>query len=139
MLLIVGTSIAGLRVAHAMIGGSIVYLFLSGKDMGIAAEQLLNGMMNSQRLLAIPLFILAAEFMNAGAIMDRLLRSCNAIVGRFRGGLAQVNVVQSIIFAAMSACALADAAGCAKPMQTMMTKDGKFRPPSPPRSLACRP
>ena len=93
LLAIVGLSLAGFPVGHAMIAGSILWLFLSNLDMGTAAEQLLNGMMGSQLLLAIPLFILAAEFMNAGAIMDRLLRFCNAIVGRFRGGLAQVNVV----------------------------------------------
>ncbi len=136
LIAIAGTSIAGLPVAHSMIGGSILYLFLSGKDMGIAAEQLLNGMMGSQLLLAIPLFILAAEFMNAGAIMDRLLRFCNAFVGRFRGGLAQVNVVQSIIFASMSGSALADAAGSGKLMQTMMTKDGKY-PPAYAAALTC--
>jgi tripartite ATP-independent transporter DctM subunit len=58
--------------------------------------------------------------------MDRLLRFCNALVGRFRGGLAQVNVVQSIIFASMSGSALADAAASGKLMQTLMTKDGKY-------------
>jgi C4-dicarboxylate transporter DctM subunit len=123
---ILGLSIAGLPVGLAMIGGSILYLLAAGQDMGTAAEQLLNGMMGSQLLLAIPLFILAAEFMNVGAIMDRLLRFCNAFVGRFRGGLAQVNVVQSIIFASMSGSALADAAGSGKLMQTMMTRDGKY-------------
>ena len=111
-----------------MIGGSILWLCLSGLDMGTAAEQLLNGMMASQLLLAIPLFILAAEFMNTGSIMDRLLHFCNAIVGRFRGGLAQVNVVQSIIFASMSGSALADAAASGKMMQSMMTRDGKYPP-----------
>ncbi len=60
--------------------------------MGTAAEQLLNGMYTSYLLLAVPLFILAAEFMNAGNITERLLRFCNALVGRFRGGLALVNV-----------------------------------------------
>lgn len=126
LIAIVGLSLAGLPVAYSMIGGSILWLFLSGQDMGTAAEQLLNGMMTSQLLLAIPLFILAAEFMNAGAIMDRLLRFCNAIVGRFRGGLAQVNVLQSIVFASMSGSALADAAGSGKIMQTLMTRDGKY-------------
>ncbi|MCC7040448.1 MAG: TRAP transporter large permease [Burkholderiales bacterium] len=126
LIAIVGLSLAGLPVAYSMIGGSILWLFLSGQDMGTAAEQLLNGMMGSQLLLAIPLFILAAEFMNAGAIMDRLLRFCNAIVGRFRGGLAQVNVLQSIVFASMSGSALADAAGSGKIMQTLMTRDGKY-------------
>ncbi len=128
ILAIVALSLLGLPVGHAMIGGSILYLFFSGQDMGIAAEQLLNGMYTSYLLLAIPLFVLAAEFMNTGSIMDRLLRFCNAIVGRFRGGLAQVNVVQSIIFASMSGSALADAAGSGKLMQTLMTKDGKYPP-----------
>ncbi len=123
---IVALSLLGLPIGHAMIGGSILYLYMAGLDMGTAAEQLLNGMYSSFVLLAIPLFILAAEFMNSGSIMDRLLRFCNALVGRFRGGLAQVNVVQSIIFASMSGSALADAAGSGRLMQTLMTKDGKY-------------
>lgn len=123
---IVALSLLGLPIGHAMIGGSVLYLLLAGLDMGTAAEQLLNGMYSSFVLLAIPLFILAAEFMNTGSIMDRLLRFCNALVGRYRGGLAQVNVVQSIIFASMSGSALADAAGSGKLMQTLMTKDGKY-------------
>jgi tripartite ATP-independent transporter DctM subunit len=101
---------------------------MRGIDMGTAAEQLLNGMYTSYLLLAIPLFILAAEFMNSGSIMDRLLRFCNALVGRFRGGLAQVNVVQSMIFAGMSGSALADAASSGKVMQTLMTRDGRYPP-----------
>ena len=123
---IVALSLLGLPVGHAMIAGSILYLYAKGLDMGTAAEQLLNGMYTSYVLLAIPLFILAAEFMNSGSIMDRLLRFCNALVGRFRGGLAQVNVVQSIVFASMSGSALADAAGSGKLMQTLMTRDGKY-------------
>jgi tripartite ATP-independent transporter DctM subunit len=125
---IVGLSVLGLPVAYAMIGGSILYLFMAGLDMGTAAEQLLNGMYTSFLLLAIPLFVLAAEFMNTGSIMDRLLKFCNAIVGRFRGGLAQVNVLQSIIFASMSGSALADAAASGKLMQSLMTRDGKYTP-----------
>ena len=125
---IVALSLLGLPIGHAMIAGSILYLYSKGLDMGTAAEQLLNGMYSSYLLLAIPLFILAAEFMNSGSIMDRLLRWCNALVGRYRGGLAQVNVVQSIVFASMSGSALADAAGSGKLMQTLMTKDGKYTP-----------
>jgi tripartite ATP-independent transporter DctM subunit len=123
---IVALSLLGLPVGHAMIAGSVLYLWLAGLDMGTAAEQLLNGMYTSYLLLAIPLFILAAEFMNSGPIMDRLLRFCNALVGRWRGGLAQVNVVQSIIFASMSGSALADAAASGRLMQTLMTKDGRY-------------
>jgi tripartite ATP-independent transporter DctM subunit len=123
---IVALSLLGLPVGHAMIAGSILYLWIKGLDVGTAAEQLLNGMYTGYLLLAIPLFVLAAEFMNSGSIMDRLLRFCNALVGRFRGGLAQVNVVQSIVFASMSGSALADAAGSGKIMQTLMTRDGKY-------------
>jgi tripartite ATP-independent transporter DctM subunit len=57
-----------------------------------------------------------------------LLKWCDALVGRFRGGLAQVNVLQSIVFAGMSGSAVADAAGSGKMMQHMMTKDGKYTP-----------
>jgi len=127
-LAIVVLSLFGLPIGHAMIAGSVLYLWMAGLDMGTAAEQLLNGMYTSYVLLAIPLFILAAEFMNSGSIMDRLLRFCNALVGRWRGGLAHVNVVQSIIFAGMSGSALADAAGSGKIMQILMTKDGKYTP-----------
>jgi len=123
---IVALSLLGLPIGHAMIAGSILYLYAAGLDMGTAAEQLLNGMYSSYLLMAIPLFILAAEFMNSGSIMDRLLRFCNAMVGHFRGGLAHVNVVQSIIFASMSGSALADAAGSGKLMQSLMTRDGKY-------------
>ncbi|TDP59706.1 TRAP transporter large permease [Roseateles toxinivorans] len=125
---IVALSLLGVPVGHAMIGGSVLYLYLKGMDMGTAAEQLLNGTYSSFLLLAIPLFILAASIMSTGSILDRLLRFCNAIVGRFPGGLAQVNVLQSIVFATMSGSALADAAGSGKLMQAMMTKDGKYTP-----------
>jgi tripartite ATP-independent transporter DctM subunit len=119
-----------------MIAGSILWLFVSHRDMGTAAEQLLNGMMASQLLLAIPLFILAASFMSTGSILDRLLTFCNAIVGRFRGGLAQVNVLQAIVLASMSGSALADAAASGKLMQTMMTRDNKY-PPAFAAALTC--
>ncbi len=123
---IVALSLLGVPIGHAMIGGSVLYLYLRGMDMGTAAEQLLNGTYTSFLLLAIPLFILAASIMSTGSILDRLLRFCNAVVGRFPGGLAQVNVLQSVVFASMSGSALADAAGSGKMMQAMMTKDGKY-------------
>lgn len=123
---IIALSLIGVPVGQAMIGGSVLYLYLKGMDMGTAAEQLLNGTYSSFLLLAIPLFILAATIMSTGSILDRLLRFCNAIVGRFPGGLAQVNVLQSIVFASMSGSALADAAGSGKLMLAMMTRDGKY-------------
>ncbi len=116
----------GLPIGHAMLAGSILYLLLAGLDMGTVAEQFLNGMYSNYIILAVPLFILAAELMNIGSMTDRLMAFCNAVVGRFRGGLAHVNILQSIIFAGMSGSAIADAAGTGKMMQQLMTKDGKY-------------
>lgn len=126
--MIIALSLFGLPIGHAMIAGSILYLLVAGQDLSIAAEQLLNGMYTNYVILAVPLFILAAELMNIGSMTERLLKFCDALVGRFRGGLAQVNVVQSVIFAGMSGSAIADAAGTGRMMQAMMTKDGKYPP-----------
>jgi C4-dicarboxylate transporter, DctM subunit len=126
LLVIVWLALFGLPIGHAMISGSIVYLFLEGQDMGTVAERLLNSMYTGYVILAVPLFILAAELMNIGTMTDRLLHFCNALVGRFRGGLAQVNIVQSIIFSGMSGSAIADAAGSGRLITEMMTKDGRY-------------
>jgi tripartite ATP-independent transporter DctM subunit len=123
---VMALALLGLPIGHAMIAASILYLWMSGLDMGTAAEQILNGMYSNYIILAVPLFILAAELMNIGSMTDRLMVFCNAFVGRFRGGLAQVNVLQSIIFAGMSGSAIADAAGSGKIMQKLMTADGKY-------------
>ena len=120
-------ALLGLPIGHSMIAGSILYLLLANLDMATAAEQMLNGMYSNYIILAVPLFILAAELMNIGSMTERLLRFCNAVVGRFRGGLAQVNILQSIIFAGMSGSAIADAVGTGKMMQSMMTAGGKYR------------
>ena len=121
-------ALIGMPIGLSMICGSVLYLFLTGADMGTVAEQLLNGMYTNYIILAVPLFILAAEFMNIGSMTERLLTFYNVLVGRFRGGLAQVNVVQSIIFAGMSGSAIADAAGSGRMMQNMMTRDGRYTP-----------
>ena len=126
LIAICALALLGLPIGHAMIASSILYLWLSGLDMGTAAEQILNGLYSGYLLLAVPMFILAAEIMNAGTMTERLMHFCNAVVGRFRGGLAQVNVLQSLIFAGMSGSAIADAAGTGRMMQKLMTKDGKY-------------
>ena len=113
---------------------------LTGPGLGTAAEQLMNGLYNSFVLLAVPLFMLAADLMNVGSMSERLLRFCDALVGRFRGGLGHVNIVQSMIFAGMSGSAIADAAG---PGTRHDRHDDARRPvparASPRRSLRPRP
>ncbi len=123
---LIGLSVMGLPIGLAMITATILYLGLSGQDMSIAAEQVLNGLNGSYILLAVPLFIFSAGLMNAGSLTDRLLRFCNLLVGRFRGGLGHVNIVQSVIFAGMSGSAIADAAGSGKVQIDMMTRNNAY-------------
>lgn len=128
MVLIAALALSGLSVGLAMMCGSFLYLILKGYDPSIASEQLLQGLFNGYTLLAIPLFILAADIMNIGSLADRLLRFCQALVGRFRGGLGHVNVVSSVIFSGMSGSAVADAVGMGKIIIGLMTRDGKYSP-----------
>lgn len=125
---IVVTAVVGLPIGHAMLASSVLYLLLAGRDMSIAFEQMLNGLYGSYVLLAIPLFIFAADLMNVGSLSDRLLAFCRALVGRFRGGLGHVNVVSSLIFSGMSGSAIADAVGMGRIIINLMTKDGKYPP-----------
>ena len=118
----------GAPIALSMIVGAVVYLAVKGQDLGLAGEQIIQGLYDSFLLLAVPLFIVAANIMNAGSISDRLLNFCIALVGRFRGGLGHVNVVANMIFAGMSGSAVADAVGLGKIIIAMMTKDGRYTP-----------
>ena len=112
---LVAVMVAGLLlrapIAFSMMCAGIAYLLAKGQDLGLAAEQILNGMYNSYVLLAVPLFIFAANLMNAGTISDRLFDFARVLVGRMRGGLAQVDILVSVIFSGMSGSAIADAAG----------------------------
>lgn len=116
----------GTPIGHSTILAGIVYLVVGGQDIALAAEQALWGLYDSFVLLAVPLFIAAANIMNAGTISDRLLAWCVACVGRFRGGLGHVNVTASLIFSGMSGSAIADAAGIGKIIIDMMTKGGRY-------------
>ena len=118
----------GAPIALAMIVAAAAYLAVKGQDLGLVSEQIVQGLYDSFILLAVPLFIVAANIMNAGTISDRLLRFCVALVGRFRGGLGYVNVVASLIFSGMSGSAIADAAGIGKIVIEMMTKNGRYTP-----------
>jgi tripartite ATP-independent transporter DctM subunit len=118
----------GAPIAHSMIVAAVVYLAVAGQDLGLAAEQIIQGIYDSFIILAVPLFIVAANIMNEGAISDRLLNFCKAAVGRFKGGLAQVDILVSLIFSGMSGSAVADAAGVGKVTINMMLRSGHYAP-----------
>lgn len=128
LMLFVFAFLAALRapIALALMASSLLYLALLGQDLGLVAEQAMSGLFESFVLLAVPLFILAANFMNVPAVSHRLLNFCLALVGSFRGGLAHVNVLVSLVFAGMSGSAIADAAGFGRVMINLMCKNDRY-------------
>jgi tripartite ATP-independent transporter DctM subunit len=79
---------------------------------------------NKFEFLAIPFFILAAELMNSTGMTERIFRFATMITGWMRGGLAQVTIVASVIFAGISGTAVADAAGLGRVVVSTMKKAG---------------
>ncbi|SMC99973.1 TRAP transporter large permease [Rhizobium sp. RU36D] len=128
LVILVATTLAGLPMGISMIVSSIIYLLISGRDIGLGAEMVLNGVFGNFAALAVPLFIFAANIMDAGKISDRLLTFCLAVVGRMPGGMAQVNILTSLIFSGMSGSAVSDAAGVGKVVTDMMLKDNRYPP-----------
>ncbi|WP_349368936.1 TRAP transporter large permease [Salinarimonas sp.] len=126
LLVLFGLAAMGAPIGYALLVAAIAYLGASGQDLALAAEQLIQGLYDSFVLLAVPLFIVAANIMNAGTVSDRLLKFCVAVVGRFRGGLGHVNIAASLIFSGMSGSAVADAAGIGKIIIEMMVKTGSY-------------
>jgi C4-dicarboxylate transporter DctM subunit len=112
---LVGVVLAGMLlrmpIGFSMLMAGVAYLLVKGQDLGLVAEQVSNGLYNSYVLLAVPLFVFAANIMNAGTVSERIFDFCRILVGRMRGGLAQVDILVSVIFSGMSGSAIADAAG----------------------------
>ena len=122
-----------LFVVFVVIGVPISYALGFVSFAGIAAlpiipnsvvfTKMFNGL-NSFTLLAVPLFILAANLMNEGSISDRLIDVCKSSVGHVRGGLAHANILVSMIFAGISGSSQADTAGIGKILIPAMEKQG---------------
>ena len=116
--------VLGVPIAIAMgLAGFTAMLIRGDIPLEIAAQRFVTGT-DSFTLLAMPFFILAGHLMNAGGITERLVGLANALVGHFRGGLAQVNVVANMIMAGMSGSAAADAAGSGAVLIPAMTRSG---------------
>ncbi len=103
--------------------GSMVGLLVMGLPLDTAVRAMLN-VVRSIPLLAVPFFILAAAIMNEMGLTRRLFDFANHMVGFLRGGLAQVNIVSSVIFAGISGSALADISGLGSVQIKAMTERG---------------
>lgn len=122
--IVVGLDIA---VSMGIAGlGALVWLILSGQmpvSLNILPQTFMNGV-NSFPLLAVPLFLLAGEIMNHGGVTLRLVRFATDLVGRIRGGLAQVAVLLNVLVSGMSGSSVADAAATGAVLVPSMTRAG---------------
>lgn len=126
LLLFLGCCFIGLPVGFC-IGFStwVAFLMLDGK-MIVLAQKLFSGV-NSFTYLCIPLFVLCAEIMSRGKLVNKIVDFFNVIVGHIRGGMAYVNVLASMVFAGISGSASADMASIGLIMADMQTAAGYDR------------
>lgn len=115
----------GMPIFGAMGISTFVHFFDTGRESTlIIITQRIYGGLTSFTFLAIPLFVLAGEIMTRGGLIDRLLALASALVGHFRGGLAQVNIASSIFFAGISGSGQADVAAMGSTLIPAMKKEG---------------
>lgn len=124
MLVTLGLMLIGVPIAFSILGGSIVTLMVIGNISLLVIPQNIFIGLDSFSLLAIPFFVLAGSLMTAGGITDRLLALANAIMGRFRGGLAMSAVLSSGMFAGISGSAVADTSALGRILIPSMIKVG---------------
>ena len=130
VLSLIGAMALGMPIAYALLVCGLAlmgYLAATGViasfDSQILAQRFVDGADNFP-LLAVPFFLLAGEFMNAGGLSRRIVNMAMAWVGHFRGGLGYVAVMAAIIMASLSGTAVADTAALAALLIPMMRKAG---------------
>jgi tripartite ATP-independent transporter DctM subunit len=114
----------GAPIALAMILLPTVYILATGAAPLLTVPHQMFEAVAKLPLVAIPFFILTGELMNSSAVTERILDLSRAIVGRLRGGLAQVNVVSSMFFAGMNGSAVADTATVGTVLIPAMKRSG---------------
>lgn len=109
-------------IAFALLGASMIAMYFTGNLM--PAAQSMIATVDSFSLLTIPLFIMAGDLMNRGGITSRLVELSNALVGHFKGALAQTGVVSAMLFGSVSGSAVADTAAVGSAVIPPMVKQG---------------
>ena len=110
-------------VCFAMLVATLGSDAVMGTTFSVMIRQLMDGA-NNFSLLSIPFFIVMGEFMSAGGISEKIVALANLAVGRFRGGLAYVNVLDSMFFGGISGSAVADVSSLGSMVIPMMKKQG---------------
>lgn len=120
-----GLMAIGVPIAFAILAGgtAAIMLFIPGARLMIVPQQLYGGI-DSFTLLAIPCFLLAGSLMTEGGLTRRLIGFANALMGRFRGGLALSNILAAGVFAGISGSAVADTSALGRVMIPAMIREG---------------
>jgi len=118
----------GLPLAFAMGLAAIFAIIADGTQTLLIVPQRIIASLDSFALLAVPLFILAGELMNASGITERIVRFSRSAIGHFKGGLAQANILSNMFMAALSGSSLADLSAIGSMMIPAMTKQGYSKP-----------
>lgn len=108
LVLMVTLMLANVPIWAAIVLASIPYFYITGIPIAVLASTMASGGITSFILLAFPLFSLAGAFMNSGDISKRIFNFAETNVGWMRGGLGQVNILASLLFAGMSGSAVAE-------------------------------
>ena len=111
-------------IPTGMMAACIFYFVLSGTNVKMVAQQTMGMLFSNYTIIAVPLFIFAANVMNSGKVTEMIFGFSQGIVGRFRGGLGHVNVLASLIFSGMTGSAIADASGLGKMEIQAMRDEG---------------
>lgn len=111
-------------IGIGMLSMGVIYMLITGGNLKIISTGVLNLYYSNYILIAVPLFLFTANVMNAGKITSKIFDFTDGLVGRYRGGLAHVNILASLIFAGMSGSATADASGLGNMEITEMRKKG---------------
>jgi tripartite ATP-independent transporter DctM subunit len=119
--------VLGFPVVFAILLPSIAYIAWEGIPLATVAQRVLYSM-DSFPLVAVPIFIFVGNLMNSAGITEKLFRFADVLVGRLYGGLAQVNIVASLIFSGVSGAALADVGGLGR-IEIKAMKDRGFTLP----------
>jgi tripartite ATP-independent transporter DctM subunit len=119
--------VIGFPVAVSILIPSVLYVFVEGLPIEMIAQRMQYAL-DSYTLAAVPLFILVGNLMNSSGITTRMFNFANKLVGRLPGGLAQVNIFASLIFAGMSGAALADVGGLGQIEIKAMEEKGFKKP-----------
>lgn len=123
LILLVVLLLLGMPLVFAMGMASVTYLFFADINFAMLTQRMTTAV-DSFLILAIPFFYLAGELMNACKLTDRIVAMSKAMVGHIHGGLAQVNIFASMIFAGMSGSATADTAALGSVLIPAMKKEG---------------